>query len=1692
MYGKSAGEILSGKKKPEKQTKTTTATDENTEIETIAQDESETQLFDQKEFNIKEFILSCIHKALACLKDPPTDSGRTTERLNIVLNLFENHDRPNAVLTGVAEHTTKIIREREESHKTISSVNWLNVVASKSENIKRAGTFRKSVSQGLESRVIPILAGIISFIDTNRNLDILIRNDEQNQIWQTDLWLHFINDPELTQLNYATIVSPKQQELQEVFVKTTSTTGKVFSATMPFSWLIYNQIDEALTNTKETLQDNENILDLILKAADIFKDFPVGKLLLSIDGVSTHAILECYIRDFVHMVYPIQTEDECNLVCEGVAISCRRLLRGEYGKLLPSLFGCHVAYSSQATRFKNFSHIVCVWPDCSEKIVAFQQKEANNLVTDEENTLDILALQLLIDDLRPARESLNKPETRNEWLQKVCQYRPVVERIFGHFKQDILNQEFIYEGRCQEGLNQARYIWTRTFIVKLFIENVCISNEDEGKEIIRCIALWTKLGRTDADLKALPTFEAIETYLKQRNESVLSQCFGILLKCSACGYTISSFPSKATIENLTKYKDFRIRCNSFFMEVVSQLCFAEGTPPSPEVIKKLQSYIIGQSENEREEKLVSKELTVFQDSIDPTPVVRSFLLQQLMQTSGVDIEEHLTTYFERTSQLVTSVGKQEELVELCLLILQCMEDSIHQKLQQYCDTEEEITLTTRMIREANNAIGCNDIGMLEKIKNIAKIKFSLSVVANYVQKICGISQRRIPITGHLKSLFETAGQLCQDCLCPWPRKYFVKYLCRSFGIDTYQAVQDNLDFLRWVQIPDLKGKEVKECHDRYIVCGDKYKAIREAVVAAGISQNETELQEALLVEHKDAWQTRVMVLLALHREVAMNNIHTVDQKFSDQGYLILMETVSKHVLFKDQNEFPTTIMRNQLWKDPKFNIYCEMNLTQQNITCLLTHYLLMMMEIPEKQSILSPMKNIALFPENMINAYFPTMPQDEALYVTEALLQARQGTGENPVLFKCPNGHPYIIGDCGRPYYIDTCNVCGEKIGGRQHKAFQGNVKYKGDTTATGHILGRARDRSQNQAVAQDRNLDKSSLVLLRLFTHMSMFVGYNSKPEEVLQSIRVNPEMQLPEVSDFLLEHIGFDLECLHRILGKSHDDIFLLIHRIIARIMEKHTMSVIGEVIPLEWCQLTKNDARIKWEQEFAKRYITPILKKLDNKLKKCNDEILIDKRLGSDPLLQLLYETDIPSEMIDITQLQDISAVWRYRARISVDHLTQMLNSSQQQCPVLSVFLEEESILRALRFIPSIQRLQKLLMIRYNRKLDKNEGTSLQIDVIEEHMEKERRLEEFRTLLCDYTEAWECVVQSLESYNFYWKMQNSFLGKYCMEIQKMFDSLPRVHVKDISSAHLISYHPDKDLLPMVLANCNYSFEVGHGTKVNYNFANLERQLMDRFLFSKSVITGIEQIEMFRYRTESTNALVFDELSQKVKQERINTTIQSQIHNELQKREFSDLCDSLVKLDIAISFLKSVGSDPDSLLFDFMCKTLKMDNPFPSLKAQQFTKCKNTLSWWITLSLEREKQQANSRYNQNAFESLSDNFKDPLKPDQITAIEEIVNGLSIDCIHILLVLTFECIVLRLDVPLTENLTEISLQDILIPYIESSPYEEDTLVHGYLKEAIEMLPSGNNNENRITTAQIVDFWKLINKLLISKQHNRQ
>ena len=41
--------------------------------------------------------------------------------------------------------------------------------------------------------------------------------------------------------------------------------------------------------------------------------------------------------------------------------------------------------------------------------------------------------------------------------------------------------------------------------------------------------------------------------------------------------------------------------------------------------------------------------------------------------------------------------------------------------------------------------------------------------------------------------------------------------------------------------------------------------------------------------------------------------------------------------------------------------------------------------------------------------------------------------------FKCPNGHPYTIGECGGAMQKSTCYECGAVIGGAQHRLEDGN-----------------------------------------------------------------------------------------------------------------------------------------------------------------------------------------------------------------------------------------------------------------------------------------------------------------------------------------------------------------------------------------------------------------------------------------------------------------------------------------------------------------------------------------------------------------------------------------------------------------------------------------------------------------------------
>ena len=81
------------------------------------------------------------------------------------------------------------------------------------------------------------------------------------------------------------------------------------------------------------------------------------------------------------------------------------------------------------------------------------------------------------------------------------------------------------------------------------------------------------------------------------------------------------------VKKLDKPKKNKIRksCNSFFMEVVSSLCFGSGQTPEPDLIKMLMDTVLGDDNQTRE-------LSPYDEpKRDKTPTIRSFLLQLLLE-----------------------------------------------------------------------------------------------------------------------------------------------------------------------------------------------------------------------------------------------------------------------------------------------------------------------------------------------------------------------------------------------------------------------------------------------------------------------------------------------------------------------------------------------------------------------------------------------------------------------------------------------------------------------------------------------------------------------------------------------------------------------------------------------------------------------------------------------------------------------------------------------------------------------------------------------------------------------------------------------------------------------------------------------------------------------------------------------------
>ncbi|XP_056014152.1 E3 ubiquitin-protein ligase rnf213-alpha-like isoform X2 [Ostrea edulis] len=1730
------------------------------------------QVHVEKKVDIPFFIKLTARPALGMVKDPEGDSARTTERVKILLELLHHETKEKLTfMNGVGRHLAALMKEKEETMGQ-SAEGWLYAEATNRDCINRAGTFRKARNQCIIEKLSPILAGIIAEVDTNSNLDLLIQTDPNS--WKHKVWLEIINDPSATGIEYSMIVSPKkQQELPEVVVKGTGCEGVKFRARMPFSWLIYKLIDRVI-RTSQDVDKHEVIQELVTRVAGIIENAALGKVLQKcLSEVKATECVEAYLSDFVHMVYHVTSVEEHQMVCQNLLNGMNMDFREGLRSVVQNFVAIHAVYNKSVPRLRNFASITRVWHECSAKIIEFQQKSAQfYLVTDEELTLDILGLHLLLKSLEPAKDSLNDQRGRQHWQRQVHKYRPVVERILGQFVQEVDPSGVEEFGRrCMEGIKEARCQWTRVIAMKLFLQHVCA---DDVQPVERCMALWVML--KDNDFKDIESLKKVEQFLKIIMKKAVTTAFGRQEKCRACESEITERPIQLPCKDvicIKCYNDMKIlgggeggecpvchdnipdkfdpqqdstqnikiqklamfkrHCNSFFMDLVSQLCFSDDVPPSRQVVEKLMSYITATARRGHGGRMASKEMSVFEEGIDPTPVLRSFLLQHLLRTSSEEVRHCLEMYLKKVEELMSLNENEEKMVELCLLVIQCLEDSFHQEVTKNADSGKyKIKMATQMLQQ-NVMLVMREGLDVEKLHCMAETRFGLIVVAEVLHKL--LVEKSIKATQNIRRLLEVAGKLCDECGSKQPKLFLIKHLCRCFGLETYQKICKTGDasMVRWLSVPDLQKNEIVECSDRFIVCGDHYKAVREKLTQAVLAQNMDTFNTAIEAVKVPDYQKRMLVLLAVLREITLSCLYPESRRrVTPAAVELLHQFLAQHPMFANQVDLPRALCTNNLWRrNPQLTVQEGMGLGHQNTLCMLNHFFITLLQIPNERTLLEPLNRLVQQPQDMQRAFLPTMPQDDVAEIKEALLAARQGGDENPVFYRCPNGHPYIIGNCGRPATVGRCKDCGQEIGGQSYQLRAGNILDQGlDQTATGHILGRAEGR---QAVASpERSLSPIECAVTRLFTHMAMYLGACVNLQAI-QSV-IKPDLQDDNVLPFLWAHIEKDLTTVQKAIGRSVDDVYILMHKICNDIMVKHRNVQMNQDV----CVLASKNSRGKWEEDFMKLYLSPVLQDMDNYLKSLNKQLANDKRLGSDPLLCLLFEIDVPSEDSSSNALHNVPAVWRYRSQITMDHLLHTVQVQGQTHHVLHMFLQEEHQLRAIRLVPNILKLQRMLIQRFQRKLDRAEATAVTIEDMIQGYGNEGKSEEMRSLVADFSEAWQCVRQQLLTFTiptlegltkvpkeycqkpitedhpvsvllptfrdaglcsygllyYLLKKQNNFLQEYCKKKKAQYTQLPKVHVTDVTTAHLISYHPDRDILPMVMANCHYTFEVGKGTKIDYSFGDLERQLMDRFLFSKSVIEmPVYEFEMMTYRSETTNAVVFMDLRQKIKQEPLTLAVANQISEEI--RAYPDLCETLDKLDITISFLKSVGGEGNMSLEKFMTQTLKMENPFPSQKARSSCVCKHAQSLWITLAMEKTKRQAS--HKEDAFEGLAGEYREELVPNQRELIPSFCEEIPLERLGLLLEMLFECIMLTITVPRGTDdddvdMTKVGLRDTLIGYITARHYDLDLNYPGWMSELVEKIPNEGENFTKILNSQAVDVWLCLYAIYTQKLSERR
>jgi hypothetical protein len=196
------------------------------------------------------------HSACSLIID--TNLERTINRIELFTQLCNKSEQFAQV---VLNRIVNLLKMKESEFSAGFATKWLFREAVNLNTIKNFSSLRHTCFNYFESKLSPLLAYLLSFLDKYSNLDIYINSLNDHELnWKSTLWLELLKNTEICDLNYNNMrIDNREMKVFECqsdwvikSIQDINNESICLKPMLPFFWIFIDQMNKLYENFIES------------------------------------------------------------------------------------------------------------------------------------------------------------------------------------------------------------------------------------------------------------------------------------------------------------------------------------------------------------------------------------------------------------------------------------------------------------------------------------------------------------------------------------------------------------------------------------------------------------------------------------------------------------------------------------------------------------------------------------------------------------------------------------------------------------------------------------------------------------------------------------------------------------------------------------------------------------------------------------------------------------------------------------------------------------------------------------------------------------------------------------------------------------------------------------------------------------------------------------------------------------------------------------------------------------------------------------------------------------------------------------------------------------------------------------------------------------------------------------------------